>query len=152
MTTTAGEAKMPLVAWAAEHLRGQSTRIARLGKPPSEQAFETVIQSFLEDAKWGIFRQVRRADGSRLDLVCVPPLSCTGSGAASHGPIIFELKMRLDASQYKQFDRYLKRYADPLIAVGWQASPAARRTLRDLATEMPDRFQAVVVSDGASLA
>ena len=151
MTGAAADKKMPLVAWAAQHLRAHAPRIARLGKPPSEQAFETSIESLLEDSKWGIFRQVRRADGSRLDLVCVPPLSSCGS-ATSHGPIIVELKMRLDAANYKQFDRYLKRYADPLIAVGWQASPSARRTLRELASDLPERFAVVVISDGASLA
>lgn len=151
MTGADEETKPSRLAFLAVTLRGASTAIARLGKPPNEYAFERNVRDWLVARRWRVDAQVRSGDRSgRYDLVCRQPLP---DGPIDYQPCVLELKMRLTSAHYKQFDRYMKSPdALPLAAVGWQASPAARRTLRDLSAEMPDRFQVVVISDGASLA
>ena len=129
-------------------LRKDSASIARLGRPSTEQSFEASVREALERRSFMVQAQVRsKSSADRYDLVCHAPADEPFTGS-----VLLELKMRLDASHYKQFDRYLRSDPRQLVAVGWQASAPARRTLRELADEFPDRFAVVVISDGASLA
>ena len=136
----------------AASLRRGSADMCRLGRPPNEHSLENLLRDWLDARGWRVDAQVRSGDRSgRYDLVCRPPPA--QGPIPNDPPVVLELKMRLNASHYGQFDRYMRSPdALPLIAVGWQASPPARRALADLAAEFPDRFAVVVISDGASLA
>ena len=111
----------------------------------TEAKLEQNVADRLRWHHYTVRTQERTRDGkSRYDLVCWPREDAP--------PVRIELKMRLDAGHFKQFDRYLQaRDERPLIAVGWRCSPRARAALRDLAAEFPDRFALVVLSDRAAL-
>ena len=111
--------------------------------PPDEWSLERYIGDYLQANGYETERQVRTRDGrSRYDMCC----------RKKDFEARLEIKMRLDASHYRQIDRYLQDGdRRPLVAVGWRASPTARRTLRGITADYPDRFGVAILSDGASL-
>ena len=124
---TKGGADASLYAMTLRALRTFTAQTSIRG----ERDLEADICGHLEGAHgFGVERQVAGGRGrNRYDIVCRHP--------RAPGKVCVEIKLKATASNFEQFDRYIRQFPDGLVVACWSATRAVRDVVERAAASSP---------------